>query len=58
LWERKKNTKIPGQKLLETSIVVKNLKQKNQGKNIKRNPKIKVGAKLWEDKKIANNVIE
>jgi len=41
LWERKKNTKIPGQKLLETSIVVKNLKQKNQGKNIKRNPKIK-----------------
>ena len=45
LWERKKNTKIPGQKLLETSIVVKNLKQKNQGKNIKRNPKIKSWSK-------------
>jgi len=58
LWERKKNTKISGQKLLGTSICVKILKQKNQKKNIKRNPKIKVGAKLWEDKKIANNVIE
>ena len=32
LWERKKNTKIPVQKLLETSICVKNLKQKNQEK--------------------------
>ena len=29
-----KNTKIPGQKLLETSIGVKNLKQKKSGKNI------------------------
>jgi len=28
----KKNTKISGQKLLETSICVKNLKQKNQEK--------------------------
>ena len=32
LWERKKNTKISGQKLLETSICVKILKQKNQKK--------------------------
>ena len=28
LWERKKNTKIPGQKFLETNIGVKNLNQK------------------------------
>ena len=28
VWEKKKNTKISGQKLLETSICVKKLKQK------------------------------
>ena len=66
MWERKKNTKIPGQKLLETSIGVKILKQKKSEENIKRNPKIKkleqnfgkiknceqmLQNKLWKDKK-------
>jgi len=59
LWERKKNTKIPRQKLLETSIGVKNLKQKNQGKNIKRNPKIKkLEQNFGKIKKMQTNVIE
>jgi len=59
LWERKKNTKIPGQKLLETSIGVKILKQKKSGKNIKRNPKIKkLEQNFGKIKKLQTNVIE
>ena len=53
-----KNTKIPGQKLLETSIGVKNLKQKKSGKNIKRNPKIKkLEQNFGKIKKLQTNVI-
>jgi len=58
LWERKKNTKIPGQKLLETSIGVKILKQNKSGKNIKRNPKIKkLEQNFGKIKKLQTNVI-
>ena len=54
-----KNTKIPGQKLLETSIGVKILKQKKSGKNIKRNPKIKkLEQNFGKIKKLQTNVIE
>ena len=55
MWERKKNTKISGQKFLETNIGVKILKQKKSGKNIKRNPKIKkLEQNFGKIKKIAN----
>jgi len=54
-----KNTKIPGQKLLETSIGVKNLKQKKiREKYIKRNPKIKkLEQNFGKIKKLQTNVI-
>ena len=53
-----KNTKIPGQKLLETSIGVKILKQKKSGKNIKRNPKIKkLEQNFGKIKKLQTHVI-
>ena len=59
MWERKKNTKIPGQNFLETNIGVKNLKQKKSGKNIKRNPKIKkLEQNFGKIKKLQTNVIE
>ena len=47
------------QKNLETSICVKNLKQKKSGKNIKRNPKIKkLEQNFGKIKKLQTNVIE